>query len=194
MIFLKQFISDIKIDRLRQELKEKENHINILKEKSSIDEVIIEHLEKEINRLKIMTRITLIRTYHPSGTNGSLIVNDKLICYTIELPWVDNQRRVSCIPEGEYELTPRHSARFGHHIYVNRVPGRSAILFHPANNAATELEGCIAPVTTLTGPGRGYQSRAAMDKLLSIMNGSIAEGKKVFLTIKDAASDQHIDN
>ena len=44
----------------------------------------------------------LTRTYFPDGTNGKLECEGKLICNTIELPWKNNEKRVSCIPEGKY--------------------------------------------------------------------------------------------
>ena len=45
------------------------------------------------------------------------------------------------------------------------VKGIALILVHPANNALKELKGCIAPVTLLTGEGKGSQSRIAIDKI-----------------------------
>ena len=46
--------------------------------------------------------IHLTRTYFPFGTNGKLECEGKFICYTIELPWNNNEKRVSCIPVGKY--------------------------------------------------------------------------------------------
>ncbi len=34
----------------------------------------------------------------------------------IELPWIENKKQVSCIPEGVYELKPRFSEKFKHHL------------------------------------------------------------------------------
>ncbi len=64
-------------------------------------------------------------------------------CYTLELPWRDNQRRISAIPEGRYPVVPRQSAKYGHHLHILDVPGRDLILIHQANYV-TQLEGCIA--------------------------------------------------
>lgn len=113
-----------------------------------------------------MQHLHLIRRYHPKGTNGTLYYNGVLQCHTIELPWLHNQKQVSCIPEGEYLLKKRYSTKFGDHIVVVGVPNRSLILIHPANDASKELKGCIAPVTTLTGPGKGSGSRKACKALL----------------------------
>ena len=46
--------------------------------------------------------IHLTRTYFPDGTNGKLKCDGEFICYTIELPWKNNEKRVSCIPVGKY--------------------------------------------------------------------------------------------
>ena len=92
----------------------------------------------------------LTRTYFPEGTNGKLECNGKSICNTIELPWRKNEKRVSCIPEGKYFIRKRYSRKFNWHIEIIGVENRSSILFHPANNALQELNGCIAPVTKLS--------------------------------------------
>ncbi|MEC4048558.1 DUF5675 family protein [Flavobacterium sp. SUN046] len=36
--------------------------------------------------------LELTRSYYPKGTNGTLKYEDRLICYTIELPWKDNKK------------------------------------------------------------------------------------------------------
>ena len=107
----------------------------------------------------------LTRTYFPDGTNGILQCEGKIICKTIELPWKKNERGVSCSPEGKYFIRKRYSPKFKWHLEVVSVKNRSYILFHPANNALTELNGCIAPVTKLSGPGLGLLSRKAFTAL-----------------------------
>lgn len=128
--------------------------------------------------------LTLKRDYLTLGTNGRLSHGDKTICYTIELPWKYNQQRVSCIPEGIYRVTKRWSEKFKSHLQLLDVPGRSYILFHPANDAIRELNGCIAPVTRLTGEGLGVQSRDAFNKLYDIVVNVIKDDKQVFLSIE----------
>jgi hypothetical protein len=111
-------------------------------------------------------KLELIRTYYPDGTNGQLLLNGEMVCSTIELPWKNNASQVSCIPEGKYELRKRYSQRFGWHLELMNVPGRQLILIHPANDALKELRGCIAPVSFLSGHGKGIQSRMAFKKLI----------------------------
>jgi hypothetical protein len=130
--------------------------------------------------------LELIRTYFPDGTNGELLHNNKRICFTIELPWLANKQRVSCIPEGRYELTKRYSQRYKHHLLVNNIEGRSLILIHAFNDALKESNGCIAPVSICTGEGKGNNSILSLKKLLAITSIEFDKGNKVFITIKSA--------
>jgi len=131
-----------------------------------------------------MVNVDLLRVYDTRATNGEIRMEGELMCYAIELPWKDNARNISCIPEGSYPLSKRYSKRFGWHILIKDVPGRSSILIHPANDAKKELQGCIAPVTRLTGPGKGSESRIAFEKLKQCIYQQIDESKQVYLRIK----------
>jgi hypothetical protein len=128
--------------------------------------------------------IVLNRIYFPDGTQGILEWNGTLICYTIELPWLGNQRRISCIPEGEYFLQKRFSPKFKWHFLLMDVPGRDLILIHPANDAKLELLGCIAPVTVHTGIGKGSASRKALEKLKSLTKKAFERNEEVILKIQ----------
>jgi Family of unknown function (DUF5675) len=128
--------------------------------------------------------LELIRAYDPDGTNGELRCGRKIICFTIELPLLENQRNISCIPEGRYELKKRFVQKFGLHLLIVDVPDRSWILIHPATDAKLHLKGCIAPITTLVGPGKGTQSRLANEKLKALALEALEGKEKVFITIK----------
>jgi hypothetical protein len=128
--------------------------------------------------------LELIRAYDPDGTNGELRCGGKTICFTIELPWLGNQRNISCMPEGRYELKKRFVQKFGLHLLLVDVPDRSWILIHPANDVKTQLKGCIAPVTNLIAPGKGNQSRLANEKLKALVLEALERKEKVFITIK----------
>ena len=130
--------------------------------------------------------LTLIRSYYPHGTNGQLYLGNEMLCATIELPWKDNKRQVSCIPEGRYELKKRYNPRFRAHFIVMDVPGRSYILIHAFNNALKESKGCIAPVSVCTGEGQGTFSKDALKKLTTLLYPELEKRKPVFLTIKKA--------
>ena len=128
--------------------------------------------------------LELTRTYFPNGTNGKLECKGKSICNTIELPWRENETRVSCIPEGKYFIKKRYSQKFHWHLEVLNVKNRSLILFHPANNALLELNGCIAPVTKLSGPGLGLMSRKAFISLKSMVYKAFDNKESVELIVK----------
>ncbi len=63
-------------------------------------------------------------------------------CKTLELPWINNQQEISCIPVGSYICKKRWSEKYGHHFIVEGVPGRSYILIH-FGNYYTNTKGCI---------------------------------------------------
>ena len=124
----------------------------------------------------------LTRQYFPEGTNGILKCEDRFICYTIELPWRNNDRNISCIPEGKYFIKQRYSAKFKDHFEIVGVDRRTLILFHPANNALKELNGCIAPVSKLSGAGVGLLSKIAFEKLRRVIKETL-QGKQTVLLI-----------
>lgn len=132
--------------------------------------------------------LVLNRTYFPEGTQGIIVWNGTLVCYTIELPWLENQRRISCIAEGEYVLQKRFSPKFKWHIHLQNVPGRDFILIHPANDVKKELLGCIAPVTLHTGIGKGSASRIALEKLITLVYATLERNEEVKIRIQSNPS------
>jgi len=89
------------------------------------------------------------------GTFGALIqkpfgINQTVEC-TLEPPWIDNIRNISCIPEGTYTATLTRSNRFKRDLYeLHDVPGRSGIRIHNGNLAGdtsmgyrSDSGGCI---------------------------------------------------
>jgi len=107
-------------------------------------------------------------TFTDNSTIGELFVNGERFCDTLELPYRDNQRSVSCIPIGEYKVRlryPRESATRNYlHLLVQDVKDRSYVLFH-RGNTAKDTRGCI-----LVGQGSQqdivYNSTLAMDLLM----------------------------
>lgn len=128
--------------------------------------------------------LILSRNYFSDGTNGTLKCQGKLICNTIELPWKDNRPKVSCIPEGEYFIAKRYSKKFGWHLEILQVSKRNLILFHPANYALRELQGCIAPVTKLSGSGIGQMSRQSFIKLKNLVYPILNQNQNVLLIVQ----------
>ena len=62
--------------------------------------------------------------------------------HSLELPWLDNQRNISCIPKGTYKARKHTSPRFGASLWLQDVPNRSEILIH-RGNFYTDIRGCI---------------------------------------------------
>jgi hypothetical protein len=130
--------------------------------------------------------LLLTRTYFPEGTNGKLECEGKLICNTIELPWKNNETK-SFLHSGRGIFYSRSGTvqKYKWHLACARMLNkRSFILFHPANNAQKELQGCIAPVTKLSGPGVGLMSRKAFTKLKNIVYKALENKESVELIIQ----------
>ena len=124
-------------------------------------------------------------TFSDKSTIGKLFIQGEMFCDTLENPWKNNVRNISCIPEGEYKVRlrlPRESATRDYlHLLVQDVPDRSYILFH-IGNTAKDTSGCI-----LVGNGRKQDavenSRLAMDLIVKeILN---LGGENINLIIKN---------
>lgn len=95
-------------------------------------------------------RVEILRTYMEFETLSTLNVidDDKIIftCKGLEPPDKDNQRSISCILEGEFDVVKEETSP-GHdypHFRVLDVPGRSGILWHGGNYFKDTL-GCYLP-------------------------------------------------
>ena len=94
-----------------------------------------------------MINLLLIRdTFTEESTIGELFINGERICDTLERPYFNNQRNISCIPEGEYpvrlRLARESASRDYLHLLVQEVPNRDWILFH-RGNYPKDTSGCI---------------------------------------------------
>ena len=118
--------------------------------------------------VKGVNLLILRDTFTDESTVGELFINGERFCDTLELPWRDNQRSISCIPIGSYKVrlrTARESATRDYlHLLVQEVKDRSHILFH-RGNSAKDTRGCI-----LVGQGTQHNivhnSTLAMDLLM----------------------------
>ena len=116
----------------------------------------VKFLLKKLRALKSMPptqsnltsiNLLLIRdTFSDKSTIGELFINGERFCDTLENPWLDNQRNISCIPEGEYpvrlRLARESATREYLHLLVQDVPNRDYILFH-RGNFPKDTSGCI---------------------------------------------------
>ena len=134
---------------------------------------------KGVNLLLIRDEFT------DKSTLGKLFLNSEMFCQTLELPYLDNQRSISCIPEGEYKVRLRtakeSSSRDYLHLLVQDVEGRSYILVH-IGNFPKDTKGCIL-VGQSRQQDRVNNSRLAMDLLMKeILN---LGGTNINLIIKN---------
>lgn len=113
------------------------------------------------------------------GTPGVLALG-KAAWRTLELPWLDNRRKLSCIPAGTYRCALVDSPRFGRVYHVRDVPGRSAVLIHSGNWAGgipawrTHVQGCVLlgeRLGTLDGQLAVLVSRPAVRRLMAALHG-----------------------
>ncbi len=86
--------------------------------------------------------IKIERWYRPDCTLGILTYKD-FKCFTLELPWKDNERNVSCIPQASgYHGIKYISAKNGDCISIPNVINRDYIQIH-SGNYTSQIEGCI---------------------------------------------------
>ena len=126
--------------------------------------------------------VALIRfAWTPMGTFGVLRVpTANFTCYTVERPWLNNERNVSCVPAGRYGLRKTmfyrgtDSTTDDYEVYqLLNVPGRSLIKIH-RGNTMLDVKGCIA-----LGAHLGWindcwavsSSRFAFDHFMQAMGG-----------------------
>ena len=119
----------------------------------------------------------LIRRYFEDRTLGHLTFFDKegnelARFFTLELPWRDNEKNESCIPEDIYDVIPFSSKIHVDAYEVINVDGRDVILIH-TGNFTKDTKGCI--LIGLCGAdidGDGNidigKSRAALNRLNNI--------------------------
>ena len=89
-------------------------------------------------------KIDLIRLEeHPTdGTFGTLRIDGRAFCVTLEPPDLNNAQDVSNIPPGNYKCRRYSSAAYPRTFEVTGVPNRSRVLFH-YGNTVDDTHGCI---------------------------------------------------
>ena len=97
-------------------------------------------------------------TYVVNGTSKTVA--------TLELPWKDNKKEVSCIDSGYYTNVKQFSAtgKLGKRLEIPDVPGRTDIRFH-AGNYPKDTKGCILVGEYSDEPDYIKNSRKTMDAM-----------------------------
>ena len=132
---------------------------------------------------KPKANLLLIRdTFTDKSTIGKLYFDGEFYGHTLELPWKDNEKRVSCIPKGVYEVKKRHTEASKYkyeHLHILDVDNRELILMH-IGNYPKNSKGCI-----LLGNTRALnfvgESRKAFYKLMY----DLGSFEKIELIIKN---------
>lgn len=75
-------------------------------------------------------------------TQGRLMLPGGAWFFTLERPWMDNKRGVSCIPTGTYHAVWRQRPNKTWSYWLKDVPERTWILIHSGNIVA-HVQGCI---------------------------------------------------
>lgn len=133
---------------------------------------------------------TFSRLFLPGGTDR----------VSVEPPWKDNRKNVSCIPPGRYECEIRESPTFGLCPEVLDVPERTHVLMHAGNWAGDVDEGrlsnseaCILPgrqVATLKEQLAVTNSRATLSELMgTVCDGDPRPGVRFILEIFDVTGE-----
>jgi hypothetical protein len=107
-------------------------------------------------------------------TIGRFYLPARQTFFTLERPWLGNQRGVSCFPTpGTYHAIIRRSPHLGITYWLHDVPDRSFILIH-SGNVVAHVQGCIA-LGLMRGWLRGeravFQSVTAVRNFMKLMGG-----------------------
>lgn len=132
----------------------------------------------------VLTRIST----GDEGTFGELRLPNGYACSTVELPWRDNKKGLSCIPQGAYTfrtvLSPKHGACYQMDA-DDEAPNRDHIQIHAANWAGDatkgyrcELLGCISPGREIAeieyAPGKKQKGVVASKATLRCLEEQLA--------------------
>lgn len=97
--------------------------------------------------------------------------NETVQYSTLELPWKDNQRNMSCIPAGQYTVkllfSPKHDRKIWH---ITGVPGRDDVEIHIGNTTLDTL-GCVLVGMDVDGVTL-RSSKLAFDSFMSFTDGA----------------------
>ena len=146
---------------------------------------VVKSIKPTISKPNHINLLILRDTFTNESTIGELFVNGERFCDTLELPYRDNQKSVSCIRLGEYSVRlryPRESASRDYlHLLVQDVKDRSYILFH-RGNTAKDTKGCI-----LVGQGSQHNIVHNSSLAMSLLMKEIIHlgGENINLIIKN---------
>lgn len=138
--------------------------------------------------MEIDDSVLVLKRYpNPKCTPGALYYNGVELMKTIELPYINNEKNVSCVPVGAYGISPYISAKYPGKYKSDKMPyvyalnninvgvkisgisQRTHILIHVLN-FIEESQGCIGVGTHYHSTRWGVSnSRKAFEDLFSIV-------------------------
>lgn len=86
--------------------------------------------------------LTITRTQHHSTCTLGEAVYNEFECKTLELPWLQNQQNISCIPTGIYKCQKIVSPSLGECFEIMGVPNRTYVRGH-SGNFTSDILGCV---------------------------------------------------
>lgn len=110
------------------------------------------------------------RSYYDDFTSGILTSDNKILknlIYTLELPYINNQNNISCIPTGQYIIKKHSSPKFKSCFLITNVKDRTDILIH-AGNTTKDTHGCIL-VGLKKQDNTIFDSRKALNLMLKCL-------------------------
>ncbi len=124
----------------------------------------------------------LKRFYSNNFTLGILTIdNTDNLFFTLELPYKDNLKNISCIPEGKYEIINYNSNKFKNCFKINDVINRSDILIH-SGNTINDIKGCILIGKSINNEGYLSESKKALKEFKFIMDNLKMKDKVLLIT------------
>lgn len=93
----------------------------------------------------MLKKLKLLRVSNSDIVTQGVIVDDLTgipLCLTLEEPWRENKRSISCIPVGVYECEYGQNSKGKGVYHVKDVPGRDFVQIH-IGNTTLDIEGCI---------------------------------------------------
>ena len=108
------------------------------------------------------------------GTFGVIRYGQIPFVLTLERPWVNNEKDVSCIPAGPYKCRRVRSPKFGDTYEICDVPNRTHVLLHKGNYLY-DTQGCVLVGEEFSGtfdrPFIASSERGFLE-LMKLLNGA----------------------
>lgn len=118
----------------------------------------------------------IIERFHQEDFTLGLFSVDNFKCFSLELPDINNEQDISCIPEGTYDYYARNSPSNGLVLELRSVPNRRYIQIH-SGNFTRQIQGCILVGDSLKYLDNDHipdvtNSRATLRKVLELAGKS----------------------